>query len=196
MLNSLFQVLKNQNRKHFLFTILVFFLFLACNEVDLASKIHVNTSSAKWTRIYKDFRALEVQITDAEFIINQGIKLINKKAGGQLDSAVTSNFSSGRFQYINLKPTIEVLKKKSKNFHDKYMKDRDLYNRWLDNVNGNHISQDVFEKELKIMENKISNHYKELQKLQKLYQEFYDLNHQISQKIFESAPELSGIIIP
>lgn len=182
-----FSILQN-----FLIAILGILIFYACNQVELKTKLELTAQTPQWSQLYVDIADLnqEIQNVKAQIKINQ--YEINHKFL-LMDSTQSENVSVYRNKYFYYLSTFSKILKKSQKLHDKYVKDRTLYNYWLNTVQNDVISEEKALEEQKIFEKKYQNLRKEYMELRKEFIAFVQTSNSLADELSDVIPDLVGI---
>ncbi len=179
-------------------SILLLFLFLfsfsACsNKVELKTKLEISAETPKWSQLYvdiydlsQDIQSIKIQIQNNKNEINQKFLLIE-------DSSYAEKVSFYKSKYFQQLTDFNKIIDKSKRLHDKYVKDRTLYNYWLNTVQNDVISEEKAIEEYKIFEKKYTSLHKEYEQLKKELLLFIRKGNDASEELTNIIPDLVGL---
>jgi hypothetical protein len=173
--------------------IFLLILILGCGKVDLKTKLELTAQTPKWSQLFSEIYDLTQEIQNIQVQIQKNKKEINQKFLSIEDSTHSEKVSIYKTQYFQQLAEFQSIINKSKKLHDKYVKDRTLYNYWLNTVQNDVISQENAIKEQKIFEKKYENLRKEYQNLKKEFLIFIQKSNESSEALSDLIPDLVGI---
>lgn len=178
--------------KGFLSLILILFI-ISCKQVELKTKLELTAQSPKWSQLYVDIYELTQEIQNVKVQIENNKKEINQKFLLIEDSTQLENISMYKSRYFQQISTFNGILDKSKKLHNKYVKDRTLYNYWLNTVQNDIISEEKALEEQKIFEKKYENLRKEYNQLRNEFLRFIQKSNITAEELSDVIPDLVGI---
>ncbi len=187
-----FSYFKRKNTFFSLPFLLMGFL-ISCNKVELKTKLELTAQTPKWSQLYVDIYDLSQEIHNVKVQIQNNKKEINHKFLLIEDSTLSENVSSYKSKYFQQLNEFNSITSKSKKLHDKYVKDRSLYNYWLNTVQNDVISEEKALEEQKIFEKKYETLRKEYAQLRKEFLTFIQKSNTYADELSDVIPDLVGI---
>lgn len=179
--------------QNFFIGILGILIFFACNQVELKTKLELTAQTPQWSQLYVDIAELNQAIQNVKVQIKINQNEINHKFLLIEDSTQLERVSVYRNKYFYYLSTFNKILKKSQKLHDKYVKDRKLYNYWLNTVQNDVISEDKALEEQKIFEKKYQNLRKEYMELRKEFIIFVQTSNSLADELSDVIPDLVGM---
>ncbi len=171
----------------------LFWVLTGCQKVELKTKLELTAQTPKWTQLYVDIYELSQEIQNVKVQIQNNKKEINQKFLLIEDSTHSENVSIYKNKYFQQLSEFKTINEKSKKLHDKYVKDRSLYNYWLNTVQNDVISEEKALQEQKIFEKKYESLRKEYSQLRKDFLLFIQKSNASADELSDVIPDLVGI---
>lgn len=170
-------------------------IFLGCSnkKVELKTKLELTAQTPKWSQLYVDINELKQEIQSIKLQIQNNKKEIHQKISLIEDSTRLEEISVYKEQYFHQLSEFNQILDKSKKLHHKYIKDRTLYNYWLNTVQNDVLSEEKVHEEYKIFEKKYENLRKEYFQLKKEFLGFIQMSNIYADKLCDVIPDLVGI---
>jgi hypothetical protein len=164
-----------------------------CKNVDLKTKLELSSKMPKWSQLYVEIYDLTQEIQNVKKQIQSNKNEINQKFLQIEDSTLAEQIAVYKNQYFQQLEIFNQIYEKSKKLHASYVKERTLYNYWLNTVQNDLISDDEALSQSKIFDKKYEKLRKEYYVLRNELRQYIQKTNEMSEKLSELMPELVGI---